>query len=67
MTGIPQVSIFWLLYCIVAGYLIGWTARHHDPNHQNNWWAVKIIWALMGIVGIFVLGYTVAGIVLLYK
>jgi len=67
VSPIPQVSILWLLYVLMVGYLIGWTARHHDPNSQNNWWAVKIIWAFMGIIGIFVLGYMAADIVLRYK
>lgn len=63
MTEIPQVSIFWLLYVLMAGYLIGWTARHLDTSHEDNWFAIKILWGMMVVAAIFIAGYTVAEIV----
>lgn len=57
---ISQVSFLWFIYVFMVGYLVGWTSRNSDRNHANNWWAVKAIWVVMGVLTIFVIGYSVA-------
>lgn len=60
----PRVSFLWLFYVVMAGYLIGWTSRHFDKNSEASWSSLKVVWWVMGGIGLFILGYSVAGIVL---